>query len=172
MIKVVMIQRSRSDPGWSRSMVDRKLECTILQWSGRRLAWLACLAAITAVAGCGPARKAVYPVQGELRLGDGRPAAHAQITLHPVAAARDDVHPTGEVDDQGRFTLTTYAAGDGAPAGEYRIAIVWYLATGRDDETPQNYLPAAYARAESTPLPAVTIVKGPNHLPPIQLPAE
>jgi len=128
----------------------------------------ACLAALLCPA-CGPARKAVYPVRGTVRLADGTPPAHALITLHPVGdAGPDAVHPTGEVDEQGRFTLTTYAAGDGAPAGEYRVSVVWYLASGRDD-TPQNYLPDAYARADSSPLPRVTVAKGANELPPLEL---
>src|SRR5262245_49253871 len=137
-----------------------------------RLLSLACLTAALLCPACGPARKAVYPVRGTVRLADGTPPAHALVTLHPVGdAGPDAVHPAGEVDDQGRFTLTTYAAGAGAPAGEYRVSVVWYLASGRDDDAPQNHLPDAYARADSSPLPHVTVAKGANELPPLELPA-
>jgi hypothetical protein len=107
-----------------------------------------------------------------VRLADGRAPAHALVTLQPVGVAgADAVRPTGEVDEQGRFTLTTYTAGDGAPAGEYRVAVDWFLSPGRDQD-PRNYLPPQYARADVSPLPPVTVAKGDNELPLIELPVK
>jgi hypothetical protein len=141
-------------------------------FTGRRLTAAACLAAALLCPACGPARKTVYPVRGQVRLADGRAPAHALVTFHPVGdAGPEAVHPAGEVDEQGRFTLTSYAAGDGAPAGEYRVSVVWYLAPGRDDDAPRNYLPDVYSRPDATPLPPVTVAAGANELPPIELPA-
>jgi hypothetical protein len=136
----------------------------------RRLGLSACFALAVLCCSCGPARKPVYPVHGEVRV-NGRAPVHAQVGFFPVNDAGPDVvHPIGQVDDQGRFTLTSYAKGDGAPEGEYRVTVAWFLATGRldDDAPPVNYLPGAYARPDSTPLRAV-VAKGGVQLQPFEL---
>ena len=116
-------------------------------------------------------RKPVYPVQGQV-LVKGRPAAQAQVTFHPLEdGGPDSVRPVGHVDAQGRFRLTTYAEGDGAPEGEYRVTVQWFLATragGSDEYQSVNYLPARYARAETSGLRA-TVTRGENDLPTIDL---
>jgi hypothetical protein len=104
----------------------------------------------------------------------GRPPSHALVGFHPVGdAGPNAVHPVGEVDEQGRFTLTSYRAGDGAPEGEYRVTVAWFLASGRpgDDGPPANYLPDRYARVDATPLRAV-VGKGGVVLPPFDLQAK
>jgi hypothetical protein len=117
-------------------------------------------------------RKPVFPVQGQV-LVKGRPAARAQVTFHPVeGSGPDTVRPVGHVDERGRFRLTTYAEGDGAPEGEYRVTVQWFLATrtrgGADDYQSVNYLPARYGRAETSGLRA-TVTRGDNNLPTIEL---
>jgi len=116
----------------------------------------------------------VHPVRGRV-LFNGKPAAHAQVTFHPVGdAGRDAVRPTGRADDQGYFTLTSFRDGDGAAAGEYRVTVVRYLArparTGSkaEDTVTANYLPARYAGAESSRLTAV-VSPGTNELPAFDL---
>jgi hypothetical protein len=136
----------------------------------RPLGFCACFAAAVLCCSCGPARKPVYPVGGEVRV-NGRAPVHAQVGFFPVKDAGPDVvHPVGRVDEQGRFTLTSYAKGDGAPEGEYRVTVAWFLASGRpDDVAPSvNYLPAVYARPDSTPLRAV-VAKGGVQLQPFEL---
>jgi len=134
---------------------------------------LAAVAILIGIAGCGgePAN-GVYPVRGQV-LYRGRPVANAQITFHPVSATgKDGVRPVGRVDEQGQFTLTTFKRGDGAPPGEYRVTVIWYLATptrpGSDDTQPVNYLPAKYADAETSQLTA-TVIAGNNDLQPFAL---
>jgi hypothetical protein len=115
-------------------------------------------------------RKPVYPVQGQV-LVKGRPAAQAQVTFHPLDGGPDAVRPVGHVDEHGRFRLTTYGDGDGAPEGEYRVTVQWFLATrarGSDEYQSVNYLPARYGRAETSGLRA-TITRGDNNLPTIDL---
>ena len=118
-------------------------------------------------------RQPVYPVRGQV-LVRGRPAAWAQVTFHPLDdGGPDAVRPVGHVDQQGRFRLTTYADGDGAPAGEYRVTVQWFLATrarGGDEYRSVNYLPARYGRAETSGLRA-TVTPGANDLPAIELKA-
>jgi hypothetical protein len=142
----------------------------------RRLTAAVCLAAVLLCPACaGDGHKAVYPVRGRV-LVDGKPAARALVSFHPVGdGGRDAVHPTGYVDADGRFTLTTYVTGDGAPTGEYRVSVVWLLPTPRgsdgDDGPAWNYLPERYARADATPLKAV-VARGGAELPPFELSAK
>ena len=139
----------------------------------RGLTAAACLTLAALAAGCGPGHKSIYPVRGEVRV-EGRAPVHALVTFHPVADdGREAIHPTGSVDDQGRFTLTSYASGDGAPEGEYRVTVAWFLSSGRpdDDRPPVNYLPVRYSRADTTPLRAV-VRKGGVNLEPFQLQAQ
>lgn len=81
-------------------------------------------------AGCGGSedRTPVHPAGGTVLL-DGKPFAKATVVFlpakpqgrspeDPAAAAR-----VAETDDQGRFTLSTYEADDGAPAGEYVVTV-------------------------------------------------
>ena len=153
--------------------MDRRIPRSSLTGMRRGLVAAACLALAALSAGCGPGRKSVYPVRGEV-LVEGRPPVHALVTFHPVAGdGREAIHPTGSVDDQGRFTLTSYAGGDGAPEGEYRVTVAWFLSSGRpgDDGPPVNYLPGRYAGPDTTPLRAV-VRKGGVDLEPFRLPAQ
>jgi hypothetical protein len=124
------------------------------------------------VVGCGAGHKPVYPVHGEVRV-EGKPPTHALVTFHPVGGdGRDAVVPAGSVDEHGRFALTSYKAGDGAPEGEYRVTVAWFLSSGRpdDDNPPVNYLPARYALPDTSPLRAV-VRKGGVELEPFRLEA-
>lgn len=69
---------------------------------------------------------AVTPVTGAVFFQNA-PAEGAVVTLHPVSgsAVEAGIYPNGLVDEAGTFQLTTYRQGDGAPAGEYRVTIVW-----------------------------------------------
>jgi hypothetical protein len=128
---------------------------------------------LLSLAGCGQdAGPQAYPVHGQV-FYNGRPVANAQVTFHPVGdAGRTAVRPVGKVDVDGRFTLTSFKHGDGAPAGEYRVTVVWYLATptrpGGDETVSANYLPQKYASAETSHLTA-TVTPGGNDLKPFDL---
>src|SRR4051794_24262711 len=101
------------------------------EWTAMKVRISGAAAALVVVAlaglvGCAGKRKPVTPVQGQLTV-DGTPAAQAVVVFHPVEGG-DDVRPTGTVDDQGNFKLTTYAPDDGAPEGEYLVSVTWYRA--------------------------------------------
>jgi hypothetical protein len=68
--------------------------------------------------------KPTFPVGGTLTLA-GQPIAGASVTLHSYDAATDKYTAVaeGRTDDLGRFQMTTYARFDGAPAGDYAVAI-------------------------------------------------
>jgi hypothetical protein len=122
--------------------------------------------------GCGNGRPPTYEVRGQVFTND-RPAAHALVTFHPIDDNRPEaVHPTATVEDNGNFSLTSFTAGDGAPAGEYRVTIVRYLAvksrTNGEDYETRNFLPDRYAKLETSEL-RVTVTKSKNELEPFKL---
>jgi hypothetical protein len=69
--------------------------------------------------GCGNGRPPLVAITGVVTL-DGAPVAAATVTLMPRAGGRP---ATGATDQQGRFTLTTFAPGDGAVVGEYDVVV-------------------------------------------------
>ena len=105
-----------------------------------RRAWvLPILATCIVMAGCGgETRQSLSKVSGTVYLDD-KPHGPARLTLTPVSAGSKDTRSTigGEVDPSGKYTLTTYDQGDGAPPGKYTIT----LAAGGAD--PASTDPAA-----------------------------
>jgi len=128
------------------------------------------LAAVLGTLGCGRGPK-VYPVEGQVLVG-GKPAPRATVTFHPVREAEGPVvRPTAQADEQGKFQLTTFQKGDGAPAGDYKVTVSLYLATRRspqEDPTPVNYLPERYSQADASGLKA-TVSPGDNRIDPFRL---
>ena len=126
------------------------------------------LAFLTCLAGCGQeSASGVHPVRGRV-LYNGRPAANAQVTFHPLGdTKRDTVRAVGTADEQGYFSLTSFKDGDGAAAGEYQVTVVWYLARparpGSEETVSFNYLPGKYAQVETSRLTA-TVTPGANDL--------
>jgi hypothetical protein len=114
-------------------------------------------------------RKPVHPVRGKV-LFQGKPAKGAFVFFVPVNEPPDtpDPRPRAEVGDDGSFTLSMYGIDDGAPVGEYKVAVTWegkVLPDGREE--PLDKLMGRYSVA-STRLKA-TVKEGPNELPPFQL---
>jgi hypothetical protein len=142
-------------------------ELTMIRWSLPVLA----LAALFC-SSCRESQKPVYPVRGQVLL-TGKPIANAFVALHPLAESGPEVpRPTGRTDTDGRFLLTTYQRGDGAPAGEYAVTVEWrplprHLPEGGHGEIP-NQLPSQYSRPETSGL-RVRIGEGPTDLEPLRL---
>jgi hypothetical protein len=137
----------------------------------RRIALIALSITVIGLASCGKAdsRKPTFPVSGKVLLAGGKPAEHATVVLHPVDdSGPDAVKPRGKVNPDGSFTLTTYDGNDGAPAGNYRVTVELWLASGKSDEGPKSRLPAKYAKPETSGLTA-TVATGPTDLKPIEL---
>jgi hypothetical protein len=66
------------------------------------------------------------------------------------------------VQADGSFTLTTYAANDGAAAGDYDIALAWREPT-RDGAPGASLLPERFSKAGQSGLKA-TIAAGKNEI--------
>lgn len=135
---------------------------------------MSCLAVMTT--GCGDdGRETVYPTTGKV-LVNGQPAAGAQVVLFPEDEAlrvSDHPLPTGVTDESGKFSLGSYAVGDGAPAGEYLVTVVWPEVVEPDPNNPEtppqiDRLQDRYAMPEHSGL-KVTINAGPTELEPLDL---
>ena len=70
-------------------------------------------------------RRVCYPVTGQVFVR-GQAAAGVLVVLYP-ANKLDAGAPSasGMTDEGGRFALSTYQTEDGAPAGDYEVALTW-----------------------------------------------
>ncbi len=119
---------------------------------------------------CGCSSKVkMAPVTGQVFLGD-KPAANATVTFHPIGGAAGAVRPTGHVDSDGTFHLTTYTVDDGAPVGDYRVTIVLFNTIDKPSQprTVVNELPGRYSNPETSELTA-TVTSGGAQLEPFKL---
>jgi len=129
--------------------------------------------AIVAAAGCGDGKLKVYPVTGQV-LYNGEPLPGVDIALHPVDPKNDTGYPPhATTDEQGKFSLMTYVKDDGAPSGEFRVAIAYAIEKAGDDGGDQIkklafQVPAKYLTKETSGI-TVTIKSGSNELTPITL---
>ena len=129
-----------------------------------------CIVWITvAIPGCGKGehRVTTYKASGQLLAADGKAVASALIVLHPVDGTSKAPKPRATTDGEGRFQLTTYDTGDGAPDGEFIVTVEQWF---RDDpnEAPTNHLPPALGKPDSSGI-RITIAKSENALEPIRL---
>jgi len=74
--------------------------------------------ACTAV-GCSDGRPSRVPVSGQVLI-DGEPLTFGAVRFHPEEGRPS----TGELDQEGRFSLSTFEPGDGCPLGTHRVAII------------------------------------------------
>ena len=104
-----------------------------------RIGWAAVAAVAVLAAGCGGSGLA--PVRGQLAYPDGRPAkelAGCSVVFEAAGADGKPVGATGEVDADGRFEMTTNAAGDGAPVGTNAVSLAprWRGQSDKPDPLP------------------------------------
>ncbi len=116
--------------------------------------------------GCGEANPQlpVYPVNGKVIL-KGKPLANALVAFHPVD--QSDPRATtcrATTGPDGTFTISTYAANDGAPAGEYKVTVECYQlkGSGTSLEPGPNILPAKYSQPSTTDL-SVRVAENSNN---------
>lgn len=73
---------------------------------------------LAAVVGCGN-EHGLVPVSGTVTI-DGKPLTVGQVMVSPEGHRQS----IGPLDDQGRFELTCYEKGDGAPIGTFPVAVM------------------------------------------------
>jgi hypothetical protein len=101
-------------------------------------------------------------------LVNGEPAHKALVTLlHEGNWGTEAIVPSGWTDEEGRFVLETYGQRDGAPAGQYRVTVVW-PAPHKGMGMGVDRLGGKYNKRDSKEL-KVTIEKKTNTLEPFQL---
>ncbi len=125
-----------------------------------------CALALLLSAGCSsddvPGRPKPVPVSGVVLVGD-KPSANTRLVFSPVDHA---YAAAGITDDNGRFQLQTFAPGDGAVPGTYRIIASNFNAIDlpgggyRED----HFLPARYRNPETSGLEATVAAEGRNEL--------
>jgi hypothetical protein len=138
--------------------------------------------ALASLVGCGGGGEGAskgpktYPVSGTVTQG-GKPLEGATI-LFVLSDGKKSA--SGKSDSSGRYTLSTAKPGDGAVAGQYKVAITKFdtAASGVDmsdkDYTPpdpskpapvaKNLLPDKYAKPDSSGLTATVKESGENKI--------
>ena len=91
-----------------------------------------------------------------------QPVAGAQVMFN-VEGGRP---AQGTTDTSGKFTLTSFEAGDGAPPGKYKVTVVKQVKTDASDpySPTKNELPERYASATTSPLD-IEVKAEPNDVP-------
>jgi len=70
-------------------------------------------------------RLAAYPAKGKVLIDD-KPAKDVFVYFIPTGTSAGGAYsPSGQTDEEGRFVLSTYEPGDGAPVGEYTVTVEW-----------------------------------------------
>lgn len=123
-------------------------------------------------AGCGRSQDyqetPVYPTSGIVTV-NGEPAAGAYILFYPdgdVGLTKGN-KPFARVQDDGLFEVTTYNTADGAPAGNYRVTIIWPEDPDARGSSPDR-LQGRYSRLGDSGLTA-TVLEPNTVLPPWEL---
>ena len=123
--------------------------------------------------GCAKEGPVCYPVRGQVSL-NGKPLAEALVVLHSLdGRVEGGQQPIATTDDQGRFSMSTFATGDGAPRGHYALTVELRAPRAVGEEVIRsgpNLLPPRYGSAKSSRF-RYEIVDGENDLPPIRLSA-
>jgi hypothetical protein len=129
--------------------------------------------ALLAAGGCdrGPEQVPVYPVSGQV-IYDGKPAAKVQVYLFPTSAPMVPTipsNPHGVTGPDGRFTLSTFGPGDGAPEGGYQVLLLWPVETDPEEEATVDRLMGWFDALHSKL--TAQVKTGPNELPVIRIKA-
>ena len=133
-----------------------------------KLPLILCFLILPTWIGCGEGniQQPTFPATGEVKL-NGKPLKGATIVFHAVDKSKFKWQelPQGMTDAEGKFSLFTYSASDGAPAGDYTVGIALLQApeeeggdqVKRDAGAPK--LPAKFADARSSGISATVNAK-------------
>ncbi len=116
-------------------------------------------------------RPRTFPTTGKLLIR-GKPYRGIMVVLRP--AEGDDQRfpsPRGTRQADGSFRLTTFKTGDGAPAGEYKVVIIYDSDTSPLAKNVRRpAISAKYQSRAETPLRATVHAEAVNDIPTMRLP--
>src|SRR5262245_20773626 len=116
----------------------------------RTMVALAAVLVVVLWSGCGPKRKPVYPVHGQVFVA-GLPAEGALVIFLPIDDPDPQApKPSGKVGADGSFTLSSYVLQDGAPAGEYGVTILWFVPDLSVNPSAPDKLQGRYADPQTS----------------------
>ena len=117
---------------------------------------------LLAQTGCG--EKSTSPVPLKTVTGtvtfNGSPLPQGTITFMPVAGSTS---ATGEIKD-GKYTLSTFKPGDGAPAGDYKVAVQAWKAIPEMGQEGDPLIPKKYFGSNQSTLTAKVTDQSPQTL--------
>jgi hypothetical protein len=145
------------------------------RWAARAGILTAVPVALALLSGCGgdkwvKGRPPVYRASGQV-LYQGKPLEGAFVTFTPTGGGTHGA--SGRTDAEGRFTLTTFEPGDGAPAGRYRVTVTKAKAVVTPDPVDpianpplkveqRHLIPAKYSSPEKSGLESEITASGKN----------
>jgi hypothetical protein len=105
---------------------------------------------VVTTTGCGGNRPPLKKMSGQVLL-DGKPLTKGSVRIAPA-----DMRPAyGNLDGEGRFTLTTYEVGDGVAYGTHPVAVSSFEIRGPDDRQVREWsIPPKYGDTKSSGLTA------------------
>lgn len=115
---------------------------------------LAALVLVVLCSSCSKGKdwKKCYPVEGRVFFNKA-PATGTRVIFVPLADPAGP-RPQARVESDGSFKLSTYLAGDGAPAGSYTVIAYLKKHNEEDEEEGPNLLPARYLNPSTSGLRA------------------
>ncbi|MBN1394368.1 MAG: hypothetical protein JW959_05050 [Pirellulales bacterium] len=88
--------------------------------------WVVCavMAGTACMNGCSAGPEPTFPVEGVISI-DGKPLGGGTVLFEMKSPGGGDRYTArGTIASDGRYRLSTFADGDGAPAGQYRVAVL------------------------------------------------
>ena len=135
---------------------------------------LATCVLVALVSGCGKdKRPRLYPVKGMVRL-NGEPGKDVNIMFTPVTPPEGDatpLSPAAVTDEEGRFQLMSFKPGDGAPAGDYQVTVIYPMHRYNKHLSGIDRLKGKFANPKTSGLTAKVEATS-NDLPPFDLKAD
>jgi hypothetical protein len=136
--------------------------------------WFAIVAVVACGCGGNVATVPLYETSGKVTV-QGQPADGAKVVFYPTSSELQGPRmpiPAGMADATGTFQLQSYEPQDGAPAGEFKVTVIWPepIPPNVDQEMyqPKDRLQGRYSDPQRTTIKA-TIPEGGGEIPPFQL---
>jgi hypothetical protein len=143
------------------------MRCDVAVPRSFRLLSVAPLAVV--LTSCGQSGPTLHPASGKV-MYNNQPAVGATVVFMPTGTSGGPT-PSGVVGEDGTYRLSTHPHGEGAPAGEYNVAVSKFPENAREQANPRSLLPAKYADAAASGLKR-TVAAGGGELPQIDLTGE